>query len=64
MLGYIWVFCGLFAVAVPQNVTTFLNQFNQNAEGLYYESSLASWAYNTNITEENAKKMVSTQDCL
>ncbi|XP_019384826.1 PREDICTED: angiotensin-converting enzyme 2 isoform X1 [Crocodylus porosus] len=57
MLGYICLFCGLFAVAVPQNVTVFLNQFNQDAEGLYYESSLASWAYNTNITEENAKKM-------
>uniref|UniRef100_A0A8D0EAX9 Angiotensin-converting enzyme n=1 Tax=Salvator merianae TaxID=96440 RepID=A0A8D0EAX9_SALMN len=37
--------------------TKFLEQFNDQAEDLSYESSLASWNYNTNITEENAKMM-------
>lgn len=40
-----------------ENAKTFLNKFNQEAEDLSYQSSLASWNYNTNITEENAQKM-------
>ncbi|XP_060091098.1 angiotensin-converting enzyme 2 [Heteronotia binoei] len=42
---------------VTQKAKEFLEQFNVLAEDLSYENSLASWDYNTNITEENAWKM-------
>ncbi|NXT84185.1 ACE2 enzyme, partial [Zapornia atra] len=61
MLLHLWLLCGLSAVVTPQNVTQeaqrFLEDFNRRAEDISYESSLASWNYNTNITEENANKM-------
>ncbi|XP_067422246.1 angiotensin-converting enzyme 2 [Emydura macquarii macquarii] len=61
MLVPLWLLCGLTAFATSQNITqeasTFLLQFNVQAEDLSYASSLASWDYNTNITEENARKM-------
>lgn len=57
-----WLLLSLVAVTTAQSLTeenakTFLNKFNQEAEDLSYQSSLASWNYNTNITEENAQKM-------
>ncbi|EDL40761.1 angiotensin-converting enzyme 2 precursor [Mus musculus] len=57
-----WLLLSLVAVTTAQSLTeenakTFLNNFNQEAEDLSYQSSLASWNYNTNITEENAQKM-------
>jgi angiotensin-converting enzyme 2 len=60
-----WLLLSLVAVTTAQSLTeenakTFLNNFNQEAEDLSYQSSLASWNYNTNITEENAQKMVSS----
>ncbi|NXC15860.1 ACE2 enzyme, partial [Corythaeola cristata] len=61
MLVHLWLLCGLGAVVTPQNVTQqaqmFLEEFNQRAEDISYESSLASWNYNTNITEETARIM-------
>ncbi|NXJ94150.1 ACE2 enzyme, partial [Corythaixoides concolor] len=61
MLVHLWLLCGLGAAVTPQNVTQqaqmFLKEFNQRAEDISYESSLASWNYNTNITEETASKM-------
>ncbi|NXS44271.1 ACE2 enzyme, partial [Balaeniceps rex] len=61
MLVHLWLFCGLSAVVTPQDVTQqaqmFLEEFNRMAEDISYESSLASWIYNTNITEETARKM-------
>jgi len=36
----------------------FLQKFDVEASQLMYQYSLASWDYNTNITEENAKKVV------
>jgi len=63
MLLHFWLLCGLSAVVTPQDVTqeaqTFLAEFNVRAEDISYENSLASWNYNTNITEETARKMVS-----
>uniref|UniRef100_A0A8C9FMG3 Angiotensin-converting enzyme n=1 Tax=Pavo cristatus TaxID=9049 RepID=A0A8C9FMG3_PAVCR len=63
MLVHFWLLCGLSAVVTPQDVTqeaqTFLAEFNVRAEDISYENSLASWDYNTNITEETARKMVS-----
>ncbi|NXE03964.1 ACE2 enzyme, partial [Lophotis ruficrista] len=61
MLVPLWLLCGLSAVVTPQDVTQqaqmFLEEFNRRAEDISYESSLASWDYNTNITEETARKM-------
>ncbi|XP_071425647.1 angiotensin-converting enzyme 2 isoform X2 [Pithys albifrons albifrons] len=61
MLVHLWLLCALSAVVIPQNVEQqaqkFLEQFNRMAEDISHESSIASWNYNTNITEENAKKM-------
>ncbi|KAG8519750.1 Angiotensin-converting enzyme 2, partial [Galemys pyrenaicus] len=52
----------LVAVASAQSTTEdnakiFLEDFNREAEELSYNSSLASWDYNTNITDENVQKM-------
>ncbi|XP_060230507.1 angiotensin-converting enzyme 2 [Meriones unguiculatus] len=57
-----WLLLSLVAAIAAQSIIekqakTFLDEFNQKAEDLYYQSSLASWNYNTNITEENAQKM-------
>ena len=36
----------------------FLEKFSTEASAIMYEYSLASWAYNTNITEENSNTVV------
>lgn len=55
--------CSLSAAVASQDVTqqakSFLADFGSRAEEISYESSLASWNYNTNITEETARAMVS-----
>ena len=38
----------------------YLDTYSSQLEALYYRSSLASWAYYTNLTSENQKVMVST----
>ncbi|XP_044209048.1 angiotensin-converting enzyme 2 [Thunnus albacares] len=49
------------AVSAQSDVETearkFLQQFDEDATRLVYQSSLATWAYNTNITKENSDKM-------
>ncbi|MBN3295631.1 ACE2 enzyme, partial [Amia calva] len=40
-----------------QEAEAFLTQFDQEASLLMYQYSLASWAYNTNITAENSQKL-------
>ncbi|OXB80355.1 UNVERIFIED_CONTAM: hypothetical protein H355_012788 [Colinus virginianus] len=64
MLVHFWLLCGLSAVVTPQDVTQeaqiFLAEFNVRAEDISYENSLASWNYNTNITEETARKMLNS----
>nr|QJF77791.1 angiotensin-converting enzyme 2 [Eptesicus brasiliensis] len=62
MSGSSWLFLSLVAVTAAQsttekNATIFLENFNSEAEDLSHESALASWNYNTNITDENAQKM-------
>ncbi|KAK1347043.1 LOW QUALITY PROTEIN: hypothetical protein QTO34_000905 [Cnephaeus nilssonii] len=62
MSGSSWLFLSLVAVTAAQSTTeekatTFLENFNSKAENLSHESALASWNYNTNITDENAQKM-------
>ncbi|XP_067441576.1 angiotensin-converting enzyme 2 [Thunnus thynnus] len=49
------------AVSSQSDVETearkFLQKFDEDATRLVYQSSLATWAYNTNITKENSDKM-------
>ncbi len=47
---------------VENSARDFLQQFDKNATALIYQYSLASWAYNTNITKENSDKVVSIQE--
>lgn len=65
MSGSFWLLLSLVAVTAAQSATeerakTFLQKFDREAEDLSYQSSLASWNYNTNITDENVQKMVSS----
>lgn len=65
MSGSFWLLLSLIPVTAAQSTTeelakTFLEKFNLEAEDLAYQSSLASWNYNTNITDENIQKMVSS----
>lgn len=62
MSGTSWLFLSLVAVTAAQSTTEekakiFLQTFNIEAEELHHQSSLASWDYNTDITDENAQKM-------
>lgn len=41
----------------------FLKRFDIEATAAIYKYSLASWAYNTNITKENSQKLVSLPAC-
>eukprot|EP00064_Thunnus_orientalis_P002998 superscaffoldBa00000235_g3006 len=43
--------------AVETEARKFLQKFDEDATRLVYQSSLATWAYNTNITKENSDKM-------
>nr|WIG64904.1 SS-hrsACE2-2A-puromycin [Vector hrsACE2 donor] len=47
---------------IEEQAKTFLDKFNHEAEDLFYQSSLASWNYNTNITEENVQNMNNAGD--
>ena len=44
---------------LEQRAREFLQRFDESATDLMYQYSLASWEYNTNITSENAKELVS-----
>uniref|UniRef100_UPI0039BD93C6 Angiotensin-converting enzyme 2 n=1 Tax=Homo sapiens TaxID=9606 RepID=UPI0039BD93C6 len=62
-----WLLLSLVAVTAAQSTIeeqakTFLDKFNHEAEDLFYQSSLASWNYNTNITEENVQNMNNAGD--
>lgn len=46
---------------VETRARVFLQKFDEEATERMYNYSLASWAYNTNITKENSDKLVSIQ---
>lgn len=53
------VSCGVSAQSDVENQTReFLQRFDEEATQRMYQYSLASWAYNTDITKENADKLV------
>ena len=43
-----------------EEAQAYLDTYSSQLEALYYRSSLASWAYYTNLTSENQKVMVSS----
>lgn len=43
---------------VEDSAREFLKKFDEEATNLVYQYSLASWAYNTDISQENADKEV------
>ncbi|KAM9765453.1 angiotensin-converting enzyme 2 [Menidia menidia] len=45
------------AASAQSDVEAFLETFDREATALMYQYSLASWAYNTNITQENSDKL-------
>lgn len=45
---------------VENQAREFLEKFDEEASALMYNYSLASWAYNTNITKENSEILVRT----
>ena len=57
-------FCLLVHCAIGEKITDlevakgFLVDFNEKAMELYYWSTEAAWAFNTNLTEENQRKQV------
>ncbi|KAM7405919.1 hypothetical protein PAMP_000332 [Pampus punctatissimus] len=52
-----FLMCVTQEVDVETQAREFLQRFDEEATRLVYLSSLASWAYNTNITKENSDKM-------
>lgn len=44
---------------VENKAKEFLQKFDEEATRGMYQYSLASWAYNTNISKENSDKLVS-----
>lgn len=46
---------------VEKDAKAFLQKFDEEATSRIYKYSLASWAYNTNITKENSEKLVRFQ---
>lgn len=48
-----------WAQTVEDRAREFLKKFDEDASRLMYQYSLASWAYNTNITAETSDKLVS-----
>ncbi|XP_043928726.1 angiotensin-converting enzyme 2 [Protopterus annectens] len=57
-----WLLLSLSFISVNSQTTeekaeAFLAEYDVEAQKLLYQSSLASWEYNTNITDENAQKM-------
>uniref|UniRef100_A0A674MEB4 Angiotensin-converting enzyme n=1 Tax=Takifugu rubripes TaxID=31033 RepID=A0A674MEB4_TAKRU len=50
--------CAVFGQSDMENQTAqFLKEFDEKATERMYNYSLASWAYNTNITKENSRKL-------
>lgn len=47
---------------VDEEAKLFLDEFDVEAIPIVYKSSLASWAYNTNITSTNQDNMVRSPD--
>lgn len=62
LVALLAVSCAVSAQSDVENkAKEFLQRFDEEATRRMYQYSLASWAYNTNITKENSEKLVSIQ---
>lgn len=52
------------AADLEAEARVFLEKFDRDATAKMYQYSLASWAYNTDITEENSDKLVGSPEAL
>lgn len=59
LVALLAVLCTVSAQDVETEAREFLRLFDEEATKRMYQYSLASWAYNTNITQENSDKVVS-----
>uniref|UniRef100_A0AAZ3RND7 Angiotensin-converting enzyme n=1 Tax=Oncorhynchus tshawytscha TaxID=74940 RepID=A0AAZ3RND7_ONCTS len=57
LVGLIAVACVAAQSDLERRAQEFLDQFDGNATHLMYQYSLASWAYNTDISQENLDKL-------
>nr|XP_029499314.1 angiotensin-converting enzyme 2-like [Oncorhynchus nerka] len=57
LVGLIAVACVAAKSDLERRAQEFLDQFDGNATHLMYQYSLASWAYNTDISQENLDKL-------
>ncbi|XP_074475581.1 angiotensin-converting enzyme 2 isoform X1 [Sebastes fasciatus] len=58
LLALLTVCCAVSAQTDPESeAKVFLQKFDEEATRRMYQYSLASWAYNTNITQENSDKL-------
>ncbi|KAL1021764.1 hypothetical protein UPYG_G00017680 [Umbra pygmaea] len=57
LVGLAAVICVAAQSDLERRAQEFLNWFDGNATDLVYQYSLASWEYNTNISQENLDKM-------
>uniref|UniRef100_A0AAZ3PE55 Angiotensin-converting enzyme n=1 Tax=Oncorhynchus tshawytscha TaxID=74940 RepID=A0AAZ3PE55_ONCTS len=64
LVGLIAVACVAAQSDLERRAQEFLDQFDGNATHLMYQYSLASWAYNTDISQENLDKLVKFQSHL
>ena len=53
------LFCGAGQAQQDAAAQAYLDAYSAELEALYYKSSVASWAYYTNITDHNLEVMVS-----
>ena len=60
-ISLMWCAVAVLAEAKNTNLEeaqAFLDDYNDQAMVVYYQSALASWIYNTNITDYNQRKEV------
>uniref|UniRef100_A0A4W5PH88 Angiotensin-converting enzyme n=1 Tax=Hucho hucho TaxID=62062 RepID=A0A4W5PH88_9TELE len=60
LVGLTAVACVAAQSDLERRAQEFLDRFDGNATHLMYQYSLASWAYNTDISQENLDKLVSS----
>ncbi len=68
LLLVVGVFCQLSARAQDlindeAQAIEWLEEYNQVAMGVYYENTVASWSYQTDITDENEAASVRRHVC-
>ena len=50
--------------ALEAEAAEFVANYTRDSKPLIYESTVAAWNYNTNLTDENLKLQVNISNCL